>query len=58
MDIYQNFSKTFYIYKKWSMKMIFMLYFKWQFDDMQWDIIKWTKDNWKGKELSRKKLKG
>ena len=38
---------------------VYVLYFTMAgFDDMQWDIIKWKKENWNGKErLNREKIK-
>ncbi|MFY7709161.1 hypothetical protein ACOSQB_00925 [Tenacibaculum sp. MEBiC07804] len=58
MNIYQSFFKDFLYQQKVDYgNDIYVLYFTMAgFDDMQWDIIKWTKDNWKGKErLSREK---
>ncbi|WP_445716889.1 hypothetical protein [Flavobacterium sp.] len=58
MNIYQTFFKDYLYQQKVEYgNDIYVLYFTMAgFDDMQWDIIKWTKDNWNGKErLSREK---
>lgn len=58
MNIYQTFFNDYLYQQKVEYgNDIYVLYFTMAgFDDMQWDIIKWTKDNWTGEErLSREK---
>ena len=59
MNIYQSFFKD-YLYQQRVQdgNDIYVLYFTMAgFDDMEWNIIKWTKENWNEEErLSRERL--